>query len=228
MQELTQHGMARLQQNLIDVIKEAQAKVGYRKEAIRLYYPLRTINHFFDGSYTPEQMEEMLGGLENYTKEALGGVTVTRKDERFCFAIPEEGVTPVSYTHLYGTSLYREDGGGQRYSGSSKLSVNPDCTWNYDGTGADIPLMENHRCRVQYRIRGSEKYDCKASDSSFDTTGQTIYIDGGYTILTLQSQRDAFGATGTRFVSDVIGFCPDQIRSGQEPFLLSRKLYRIS
>lgn len=31
MQELTQHGMARLQQNLIDVIKEAQAKVGYRK-----------------------------------------------------------------------------------------------------------------------------------------------------------------------------------------------------
>ena len=49
MQELTQHGMARLQQNLIDVIKEAQAKVGYRKEAIRLYYPLRTINHFFDG-----------------------------------------------------------------------------------------------------------------------------------------------------------------------------------
>lgn len=95
MQELTQHGMARLQQNLIDVIKEAQAKVGYRKEAIRLYYPLRTINHFFDGSYTPEQMEEMLGGLENYTKEALGGVTVTRKDERFCFAIPEEGVTQV-------------------------------------------------------------------------------------------------------------------------------------
>ena len=30
----------KLEQNLIDVILEEQAKLGYRKEAIQLYYPL--------------------------------------------------------------------------------------------------------------------------------------------------------------------------------------------
>ena len=30
---------ARLEKNIIDVIKEEQAKLGYRKEKIRLYYP---------------------------------------------------------------------------------------------------------------------------------------------------------------------------------------------
>ena len=31
----------------MDVIKEEQAKLGYRKEKIRLYYPLSSLNHFF-------------------------------------------------------------------------------------------------------------------------------------------------------------------------------------
>ena len=30
----------KLEQSLIDVVKEEQAKLGYRKEEIRLYYPL--------------------------------------------------------------------------------------------------------------------------------------------------------------------------------------------
>ena len=30
----------KLEQNIIDMIKEEQAKLGYRKESIRLYYPL--------------------------------------------------------------------------------------------------------------------------------------------------------------------------------------------
>ena len=30
----------KLTNNLIDLVKEEQAKLGYRKEAIRLYYPL--------------------------------------------------------------------------------------------------------------------------------------------------------------------------------------------
>ena len=38
---------ARLEKNIIDVIKEEQAKLGYRKEKIRLYYPLSSLNHFF-------------------------------------------------------------------------------------------------------------------------------------------------------------------------------------
>ena len=34
---------ARLEKNIIDVIKEEQAKLGYRKEKIRLYYPLSSV-----------------------------------------------------------------------------------------------------------------------------------------------------------------------------------------
>ena len=38
----------RLEKNLIDIIKEEQAKLGFRKEAIRLYYTLSSLNHFFE------------------------------------------------------------------------------------------------------------------------------------------------------------------------------------
>ena len=36
----------RLETSLIDVIKEEQAKLGYMKEKISLYYPLSSLNHF--------------------------------------------------------------------------------------------------------------------------------------------------------------------------------------
>ena len=32
-------GYARLAKSLIDIVKEQQAKLGYRKEIVRLYYP---------------------------------------------------------------------------------------------------------------------------------------------------------------------------------------------
>ena len=41
-------GFERLYKNLIDIIKEEQAKLGFRREAIRLYYPLSSLNHFFE------------------------------------------------------------------------------------------------------------------------------------------------------------------------------------
>ena len=41
-------GYERLEKSLTDTIKEEQAKLGFRKEAIRLYYPLSSLNHFFD------------------------------------------------------------------------------------------------------------------------------------------------------------------------------------
>ena len=39
-------GYERLEKSLIDLVKEEQAKLGYRKEMIRLYYPLSSLNHF--------------------------------------------------------------------------------------------------------------------------------------------------------------------------------------
>ena len=34
----------KLKQNIIDQIKEAQIKIGYVKETVRLYYPAATLN----------------------------------------------------------------------------------------------------------------------------------------------------------------------------------------
>lgn len=61
----------RLEQSLIDIVKEEQAKLGYRKEDVRLYYPLSTLNHFFDTEDTVEEMEERLTHLPEDMKARL-------------------------------------------------------------------------------------------------------------------------------------------------------------
>ena len=81
----------RLEQSLIDIVKEEQAKLGYRKEDVRLYYPLSTLNHFFDTEDTVGEMEERLTHLPEDMKARLGEIAVTHKKDRFCFHIPEQG-----------------------------------------------------------------------------------------------------------------------------------------
>ena len=40
-------GFKRLEKNLIDIIKDEQAKLGFRREEIRMHYPLISLYHFF-------------------------------------------------------------------------------------------------------------------------------------------------------------------------------------
>ena len=42
-----EQGYEKLEKNIIDVVKEQQSKLGYRKEKIRLYYPRNSLKHFF-------------------------------------------------------------------------------------------------------------------------------------------------------------------------------------
>lgn len=84
-------GFKRLEKNLIDIIKEEQAKLGFRKEEIRLYYPLISLNHFFEAD---DDVDEMLTRLEQFPEEVkkkLGDICVTHKKDRFCLHIPEQG-----------------------------------------------------------------------------------------------------------------------------------------
>ena len=46
----------------MDVVLEEQAKLGFRREKIRLYYPLSTLNHLLGTQDTAEQMEVTLAG----------------------------------------------------------------------------------------------------------------------------------------------------------------------
>ena len=50
----------KLEKNIIDVIKEQQAKLGYMKEKVRLYYPLSSLNHFFGTEESEEGMRKVL------------------------------------------------------------------------------------------------------------------------------------------------------------------------
>ena len=83
-------GFRRLEENLIDLVKE-QAKLGFRPEVIRLYYPVSTLNHFFGSEDTAEEMKVRLNGFGAHMTETLGEVRVTAKGDRFCFLIPETG-----------------------------------------------------------------------------------------------------------------------------------------
>ena len=65
-------GYERLEKSLTDTIKEEQAKLGFRKEAIRLYYPLSSLNHFFDVQEGEEQMLHRLQHLPETWPEKLG------------------------------------------------------------------------------------------------------------------------------------------------------------
>ena len=65
----------------MDVVLEEQAKLGFRREKIRLYYPLSTLNHL---------LVTLAGQPESMTIK-LGKLAVSRKGDRFCLCIPEEG-----------------------------------------------------------------------------------------------------------------------------------------
>ena len=66
------NGYKILENNLIDIIKEEQAKLGYRKEKIRLYYPVSSLNNMFSSKDNVYEMVERLKKLSEYTNETLG------------------------------------------------------------------------------------------------------------------------------------------------------------
>lgn len=96
-------GYSRLAKSLIDIVKEQQAKLGYRKEIVRLYYPLSTLRHFFECAGTDnkiatdviseQQMLEILApnNLPKQLADTIGEIKVTAKNERFCIEIPPNG-----------------------------------------------------------------------------------------------------------------------------------------
>lgn len=97
----------KLEKNLMDVIQEEQAKLGFRREKIRLYYPLSTLNHLLNTADTAEEMSVTLTGQPESMTEKLGKITVTRRGDRFCLCIPEEGSAYV-HEHFEETGFIYE------------------------------------------------------------------------------------------------------------------------
>ena len=70
-------GYERLEKSLIDLVKEEQAKLGYRKEMIRLYYPLSSLNHFMETNADSEEMQELLADFPKAAEDIFGEVGIT-------------------------------------------------------------------------------------------------------------------------------------------------------
>ena len=66
-------------------------KLGFRKEEIRLYYPLISLNHFFEADDDVDEMQTRLEQFPEEVKKKLGDICVTHKKDRFCLHIPEQG-----------------------------------------------------------------------------------------------------------------------------------------
>lgn len=80
----------KLENSLTDVIAEEQAKLGYRKEAIRLYYPLGSLNHFFNSNDTADSMAIRLPAFAASIVDRFGVTKISHKGERFCFYLAPE------------------------------------------------------------------------------------------------------------------------------------------
>lgn len=86
-----------LKHHLIDVIKEEQIKLGYRKEVIRLYYPKESLEHLLGlGILEYTDFKKELLTFAAFVEPELGKLGFSRKENRFCIVIPEEGV---EYVH---------------------------------------------------------------------------------------------------------------------------------
>ena len=83
-------GYERLEKSLIDLVKEEQAKLGYRKEMIRLYYPLSSLNHFMETNADSEEMQELLADFPRAAEDIFGKVGITHVKDRFCFALSDK------------------------------------------------------------------------------------------------------------------------------------------
>ena len=80
----------RLIDNIIDVVKEQQIKLGYRKESIRLYYPLGSLNTLLATNYDSARMQKHLEKTFANYETQLGTVEVSNRDDRFGINLPEK------------------------------------------------------------------------------------------------------------------------------------------
>ena len=88
----------RLERSLIDLIHEQQLKLGYRKETVRLYFPLTSLAHLLDAPPEKEHIRTLLKEYFEKNQDRLGDVRISCKGDTVCLIFPEEAA---EYVHLH-------------------------------------------------------------------------------------------------------------------------------
>ncbi|MDO4632958.1 MAG: DUF3877 family protein [Eubacteriales bacterium] len=123
-------GVRRLYRNLVDSVKESEIKLGYDYGALRLFYPLATLNHLLQMQVSAAEMQKVLEAFAGCEKETLGALEISAAGERFSVLVPAEGVKYVhehveaseflkelvSQTAAHGCSLEKAEAVFHRYS----------------------------------------------------------------------------------------------------------------
>ena len=84
---------AELEQHIIDTVKEWQIKIGYRKEAMNLYYPEESLKDMLGLSRDASEkvLKETLKLFADETAPRFGQLKISDKNGRYCIGIPETG-----------------------------------------------------------------------------------------------------------------------------------------
>lgn len=170
-----------LTENIIDQIREEQAKLGFDEKEIRLYYPLSSLRHLTGETWDAAQMEAYLQGFAEAAKGDLGDVHYIRTEDRFCFHIPAEGVKWV-HEHTPENTFIRQ---------LVQLIVRPGCTmeaieelFRANGDVMVKPMDSDEFDTLMYFRSGPDAYFYCFRDDGFDISYHRFlpgdYNDFGY------------------------------------------------
>jgi len=85
-----------LKKDIIGIVKESQAKIGYSNSKMHLYYPLASLNSLLDSDFDVEGMNIALkdfASSSDMLEMSKEQIVVSNKAERFCITVPAEIVT---------------------------------------------------------------------------------------------------------------------------------------
>lgn len=97
-----------LQQNIIDQIKEAQMKLGFAKETIRLYYPYEELAFLLDTTVSQDALiDDLNQNFCSLVKDSFGNIQIVEQKKRLVISIPPEGVTYI-HEHYEDSQFLKE------------------------------------------------------------------------------------------------------------------------
>lgn len=76
-------------QNIVDQVKEAQIKLGYEKEIIRLYYPIEEMEDIIEDSFDINSFIKKYSESDN---EGIGPLSITKLNKRLEVCVMPDGV----------------------------------------------------------------------------------------------------------------------------------------
>ena len=81
----------KLERNLIEVMEEQQAKLGFDGGVVWLFYPMASLNALLDTALDEEAMMQALQAFNTYALGRLGKMEIMCRDGRFSLGISPEG-----------------------------------------------------------------------------------------------------------------------------------------